>query len=149
MVTLGKSPDGLDILIPVPEKILELRDQIFTTSGPVSPAVATNVDPATLVQEEDALITVLNGSYESGLAATTQEWLNTQGFNVTQVGNADQLSSATKIIDYTGNPYTIRYIIQVMGLPENVAIYNSYDPNSEVDVAIILGDDWANSNPMP
>jgi LCP family protein required for cell wall assembly len=149
MVTLGKSPDGLDILIPVPEKILELRDQIFTSSGPVSPAVATNTDPAALVQQEAARITVLNGSYQSGLAATTQEWLKTQGLNVSQVGNADQLSSVTKIIDYTGKPYTIKYIIQVMGLPENVAIYNSYDPNSEVDVTIVLGDDWANSNPMP
>jgi LCP family protein required for cell wall assembly len=149
MVTLGKSPDGLDILIPGPERILELRDQIFTASGPVSPAVAADTDPATLFAEEAARITVLNASYQSGLAATTQEWLNTQGFNVTQVGNADQLSAVTKIYDYTGKPYTIKYIIQVMGLPDNVAIYSSYDPNSEVDVAIILGDDWANSNPMP
>jgi LCP family protein required for cell wall assembly len=148
MVTLGKSPDGLDILIPVPEKILELRDQIFTSSGPVSPAVA-NTDLATLVQQEAARVAVMNGSYQSGLAATTQNWLISQGFNITQVGNAEQLSSVTKIIDYTGKPYTIKYIIQVMGLPENVAIYNSYDPNSDVDVEIVLGDDWANTNPMP
>ncbi|MFZ6030784.1 MAG: LCP family protein [Chloroflexota bacterium] len=148
MVTMGKSPDGLDILIPIPEKILALRDQLFTSSGPVSPAAA-EADLATLTQEEAARLSVMNGSYLSGLAATTQEWLIGQGLNVTQVGNADQLTSVTKIIDYTGKPYTIQFIRQVMELPENVAIYNSYDPNSEIDVAIILGDDWANTNPMP
>jgi hypothetical protein len=28
-------------------------------------------------------------------------------------------------------------------------IHFEYDPNSEVDVEVILGDDWANNNPMP
>jgi len=148
MVTLGKSPDGLDILIPVPEKILELRDELFTVSGPISPAAAT-ADLGSLMNEENARIAVLNGSYANGLAATTQEFLIGQGLHVTLVGNADQVSSSTKLIDYTGNPYTIKYIKQVMQLPESVAIFNSYDPNSEIDVAIIIGDDWANSNPMP
>ena len=149
MVLLGKSPDGTqDILIPVPEEIRKLRDEIFTTSGPVSP-VSASADLKTLMTEEAARVAVLNGSYVTGIAGQTQTFLLDQVLNVTTTGNAEQATSATKIIDYTGKPYTIKYLIQVMALPENVQIYNSYDPNSQVDLAVILGDDWANSNPMP
>jgi hypothetical protein len=28
-------------------------------------------------------------------------------------------------------------------------IFNRYDPNSQVDIAILLGDDWVRENPMP
>lgn len=147
-VTLGKSPEGLDILIPIPEKILELRDDIFTSSGPVSP-VSADADLATLTREENARIAILNGSYLSGLAATTQEFLIGQELKITQVGNAEQLSATTKIIDYTGKPYTVKYLMQVMQLPETTPIFNSYDPNSEVDITVIVGDDWANNNTMP
>jgi len=29
------------------------------------------------------------------------------------------------------------------------SIVLQYDPNSQVDVLVILGDDWAGNNPMP
>jgi hypothetical protein len=29
------------------------------------------------------------------------------------------------------------------------SIFFQYDPNSQVDVLVILGDDWAGNNPMP
>jgi hypothetical protein len=35
-----------------------------------------------------------------------------------------------------------------MGISEN-RIYIRFDPNSQVDVEIILGYDWANTNSMP
>ena len=90
----------------------------------------------------------MNGSSTSGLAATTEDYLTSQGMNVVEATNADGLYAATTIIDYTGKPYTVAYLAQLMGVqPTN--IYSSYDPNSQVDVAVTLGTDWANSNPMP
>ncbi len=35
-----------------------------------------------------------------------------------------------------------------MGL-ENPRVYNRYDPNASYDIAVVIGADWANSNPMP
>lgn len=141
--------DGVqqDILIPVPDKIRELRDSIFTSSAPDSPIQATN-DPKTAMQAEAARVVVKNGSSTNGLAARTKDYLATQGVNVVDAANADGLYGATTIIDYTGKPYTVAYLVQLMGIqPTN--IYSSYDPNSPVDVAVTLGTDWANKNPMP
>ena len=146
-VILGTSPDGLSILIPVPDKIRELRDEIFTYTGSASPAATA--DLMTLMKEEAARITVLNGSGTNGLAGLTQDFLKTKEINVIGVGTAEQITSVTTIVDYSGRPYTVRYLLQVMGLPESTPIYNSFDPNSETDIAIIVGEDWAASNPMP
>jgi hypothetical protein len=141
--------DGLqqDILVPVPDKIRELRDSIFTSTGPASPVLAAG-DPKAAMQAEAARVVVKNGSSTSGLAALTQEYLIAQGVNVVKADNADGLYAATTIIDYTGKPYTVNFLVQLMGINE-ANIYSSFNPNSEEDVAIILGTDWGNSNPMP
>jgi LCP family protein required for cell wall assembly len=141
--------DGLqqDILIPVPDKIRELRDSIFTSTGPASP-VLTAGDPKAAMQAEAARVVVKNGSSTPGLAAHTQEYLIAQGVNVVKADNADGLYAATTIIDYTGKPYTVNFLVQLMGINE-ANIYSSFNPNSEEDVAIILGTDWGSSNPMP
>lgn len=150
-VSMGTAVDQegnqLAILIPVPNKIRELRDEIFTASGPVSP-VAAESDLATLMQQEGARVSVLNASSTTGLAATTSEFLKSQGINVTFTDNANELYNATVIIDYTGKPYTVKFLMEVMNLP-NAKVYSSYDPNSTVDVAVKVGADWAGSNPMP
>jgi hypothetical protein len=36
-VVFGRSPDNLSILIPIPDKIHVLRDEIFASSGALSP----------------------------------------------------------------------------------------------------------------
>jgi LCP family protein required for cell wall assembly len=147
-VILGTSPDGLDILIPVPDEIRKVRDEIFTTTGPISPIVAT-ADLKTLMKDEGARVSVLNGSGAEGLAGKTQEFLISNEVNANTVGNAGQPYARTTIISYTGKIYTIKYLLQVMGLPDNTPIYDSYDPNSQVDIEIMIGEDWAASNPMP
>ena len=70
------------------------------------------------------------------------------GINVTVTGNADEESDNTVIIDYTGKPYTVEYLIQVLNIQPN-SIYSRYDPNSQTDIAILLGADWAENNSMP
>jgi LCP family protein required for cell wall assembly len=146
-VTFGTSPDGLDILLPVSDAIRLLRDEIFTAAGPVSPVSATG-DPRILMQAEGARVQVLNGTYTVGLASTTAEYLKSLGVNVTLMGNANENYAVTTIIDYTGKPYTVQYLITLMNI-QSMRHFSSYDPNSEVDVVIMLGADWANSNPMP
>jgi anionic cell wall polymer biosynthesis LytR-Cps2A-Psr (LCP) family protein len=58
-ITFGTSYDGQDILQPVSDAIRLLRDEVFTTSGPVSPAT-TETDPAGRVVAENAYISILN-----------------------------------------------------------------------------------------
>jgi LCP family protein required for cell wall assembly len=138
-VTLETSPDGLSILKPITQNIRLLRDEIFSPSGIVGPG-AVGADPSVLMQSEAARLGVYNGSTVSGLAGATDEYLRSLNVNVTDVGNAD-LVPATTIYDYTGKPYTVEYLVNLMGI-QPTRIFNSYDPTSSVDVAIVLGDDW-------
>jgi hypothetical protein len=52
------------------------------------------------------------------------------------------------IIDYTGKPYTVQYLVEALNIQPN-SIFSRYDPNSQTDIAILLGTDWADNNPMP
>jgi LCP family protein required for cell wall assembly len=146
-VTFGISPDGDEVLKPRPEQIRILRDEIFTSSGPISPALA-DADPLELMLSENASVSVLNGAGIPGLAARTSDFLTAQGVNVVSTSDAPEPYSATTIISYTGNPYTLNFLVELMAISPN-RIYNRYDPNSQVDFVIYLGYDWANNNPMP
>jgi LCP family protein required for cell wall assembly len=145
-VTFGQSPDGLEILKPIPDKIRLLRDEIFTASGPVSPAAKAS-DFSTLVRSEQARIQLQNGSSTPGLANRTGEYLKSLGLNVVDEANSNYVSDSNGLVIYNGKPYTASYFAQLMKIPTaNITI--RYDPNSQVDIAIILGNNWANNNPM-
>jgi LCP family protein required for cell wall assembly len=146
-VDFATSFDGQDILRPLPEEIRLLRDEIFTPSGPITPA-ATEVDPQKLMQAEDARVSVLNGTRLPGLAAQTTSYLENQGVRVVYPGNADEMYDFTTIVDYTGNPNTINYLVELLNVSSD-RIFHSYDPASQVDIVLLLGDDWANNNSLP
>ena len=146
-VMLAKSPDGTqDILIPVPDQIRLIRDQVFASSTMASPGLSSG-DARANMQAEGATIVLANGTYVGGLASDTQAYLQSQGANVVSTQNNDY-TTYTRIIDYTGKPYTDRYLVDLMQITP-YSIFLQYDPNSQVDVLVILGDDWAGNNPMP
>ncbi len=146
-VNFATSPDGLDILVPYPDKIRLLRDQVFTTGGPVGPAAVAQ-DPKELAVAENARITVLNGSAVGGMAAKTGTYLKDQGLNVIEEGNADQVYQNSTIIIYSAKPYTVSFLASMMEVG-NARILNQYSPDAQTDVSVILGRDWAQKNPMP
>jgi LCP family protein required for cell wall assembly len=147
MVLLSKSAEGDDVLKPIMDKIRALRDSVFFSKEKASPA-AVGMSPVQLVQAEAPRLSVLNGTSETGMAARTTEYLQAQGIQVTNTGNADQLYTNTTVIDYTGKPYTLRYLVDTLKISPN-HIFSRYDPASQADVVLILGQDWAVSNPMP
>jgi LCP family protein required for cell wall assembly len=147
-VNFGKSPDGLDVLKPLPDQIRLLRDQIFAPSGDISPIVS-GADHQTLMAEEKATVSLLNGTFTPGLAGRTSEYLQGLGVNVISTNDAsDKPYTYTMIYDYTGNPYTVQYLVETFGISK-FRIFSRFTPDSQVDVTVIVGDDWANTNPMP
>jgi polyisoprenyl-teichoic acid--peptidoglycan teichoic acid transferase len=146
-VEFGTSPDGTqDILIPLSDKIRVLRDEIFTTGGPISPA-AVGDNPTQLMVAEGASVSILNGSSTSGLATQTGDYLKSVGMNVVEESNTEQLNSTT-ITDYSGCPYTVAYLAELLGVSSN-NIISAYDPNATVNVVVKLGSDWAANNTLP
>lgn len=145
-VLLAQSPDGQSILVPLPEQIRQLRDDVFLAStgtlGPLMPGTEQE-----RMVTEAARILVSNGSQVDGLAARTKDFLLEKGANVIEIANGE-LTPNTIIIDYTGNPHTIRYLSDLFGVvPGNNQL--DYDLNSPIDVQVIVGVDWANNALLP
>ncbi len=110
--------------------------------------MANSTDLAELVKQENARVSILNGSSVSGLAASTTDYLKSQGINVVETGNAGQLTPATEITFFTGKPYTLKYLVDMMGISP-YRIRHLYDPSKSADIEIIAGDDWAQSGKLP
>ncbi len=142
----GTSPDNLSILVPLPDKIRELRDRIFATGGAFTPAMAG--DAQALMQIEQASIVIRDGTTEPGLADRTAEYLRSLGANVVAVESAGTTYSATSLIYHTGTPYALSYLAELMEVG-NYNIFHRLAMDSSMDIEIWLGSQWQNSNPMP
>jgi hypothetical protein len=108
-----------------------------------APQPQSTIDPAALAVDEEATIEVQNGSARAGIAQSTADYLGENSFNVVSIGNADQFNyQATIIYDYAGRYYTTRWLAEHFDvLPAR--IIDMSDPNSPVDVRIIIGQDFA------
>jgi hypothetical protein len=151
MVTLDSVVLGgadASIMKPMPDKIRVLRDEIFTSGGALSP-LAGQGDPTALMQADASRVRILNGSFSPGLDVTTANFLLTHGVQVTEAGTADRAYDRTTVILYAPKLYTLKYFQTLFGISSSTQILINPDPTSSVDVEVRLGNDWANSNPMP
>lgn len=145
------SSDGQAILIPIPDRIRIRRDEIFANTAspvPVTQSTAAVGNPVKLMKNENARVAVRNGTAQTGLATNTTEYFKKQGLNVVDQSNADQTYDTSIIYVYTSKPYTVKFLADLMKIP-NARIFNKFNPDSKVDVEVILGVDWAYKNPMP
>lgn len=131
------TPEGRQVLVPLRDKIRELRDELFTSTPIVEPVTAD--DHAAMVAEQ-ATVQVLNGAGREGLAKATSDWLLAQGVNVVSFDTADRGDyPTTVIIDYTGKLATDAWLAKTFKVS---TIVSGNDPNSPVDIRIIVGQDW-------
>lgn len=129
------------VLKPVPDKIRLLRDEVFTVTGAIGPSIDTDT-PREAAEIEAANLAVLNGAGEEGLAGRFAEALGGLGFNVAEIANADRLDyPTTRIVDYTGNPYTVQYLVDLMDLTQSQVLFQT-QPGNEIDIALVIGYDW-------
>lgn len=132
------TPEGRQVLVPLRDKIRVLRDELFASTAAIAPATAE--DEKTLMLEEAAVVQVLNGAGIDGLGCLTQDYLISQGVLADNCDTADRSDYATSVIvDYTGKPYTVRYLQKIFGV---ATIISGADPNSLVDIKVIVGQDW-------
>ncbi len=146
MVTLDNVVLGgqnASILKPIADKIRVLRDEIFTTSGPLSPIASG--DPVTLMQQEEARVRVVDGTF-TGLEQRAGVFFQSQGLNVTEVGPANDVYGQSVIVVYGPKLYTLRYLAATYGF-SSAQIRFSPDPASTVDIEIRVGSDLAGSIP--
>lgn len=136
------------ILRPFPEKIRELRDQIFAAEGAAAaPIVLETEDPLALALAENARVSIFNGTNTNNLAEDTEVYLGGQGLNVVEIGSASETYLYTTLVVHNATPYTLAFLSSVMQVP-TTRIFNKYDPNANTDITVFLGNNWATENPM-
>jgi LCP family protein required for cell wall assembly len=132
------------ILRPIPDQIRILRDQIFTSSGPLSPLAKDDLD--VLMQADGARIRILNGTSTPELDTRTANYLAQQGIITTEFGKTS-ITSRTTIFLYSPKLYTLRYLLDVFGISSSVQIRIKPDPTQDVDIEIRLGTEWIKKLP--
>ncbi len=143
MVTLENTVlagEAASVMKPMADKIRILRDEIFTSTGPLSPIAQG--DAVSLMRAEEARVRIADGTFTPGLDQRAGQFFQNQGMNVTEVGAADTVYNSTVVIVYGPKLYTLRYLQSVFGLSHSQVRFNP-DPASTVDIEIRLGSDWA------
>lgn len=139
-VNYSTSPNGLSILRPIPDKIRELRDQVFY-GATVSPETAAK-NLQNNIQQENANVSIINGSNTSGLEVSTADYLGRQGLQITS-SSQGSYQGYTSITIYGAKPHTAKYLIDLMQISPSQRIIYAYDPSAAFDLVVTIGDDWA------
>ncbi len=135
--------EDASVLKPLMDQVRILRDEIFTTSGPLSPVAQG--DPATLMRDEASRVRIMDGTF-SGLEQRAGALFQSYGMNVTELAASPEAYSQTVIILYGPDLYTVKWLQTTFGI-SNRQIRFSPDPNQTVDVEIRIGSDMAGRIP--
>ena len=147
MITIGNVILGgqkASIIRPIPDKVRVLRDEIFTSEGPVSPLAEGH--PISLMLEDGARIRLLNGTSSPQLDTRTREYLSEKGMSVTETGNV-KAQSRTTIVLYSPRLYTLKFLQDIFGITKSPQILIQPDASQTVDIEIRLGPDWVQKLP--
>lgn len=125
------TPEGAEVLLPLPDKIQELLDGFY---GPI--------DFEFLEALNQTTIRIQNGSWRAvagDQAAAALVWL---GVQIVDTGPADSQDYAqTRVIVYDASPAVAETVAQALDLMPD-AIEHQPDPSSAVDILIIVGADY-------
>jgi LCP family protein required for cell wall assembly len=134
-----RTPQGADVLIPNREKIRLVVDELFAASAPEVAEPVTEI--VSEVASEGTTIEVLNGTTRASAEQEIGAMLSQQGFQVVRIGQADRLDyDTTIIIDYADKMQSLALLTGMFGVaPENVR--HAQNPNSDVDIRLIVGSD--------
>jgi polyisoprenyl-teichoic acid--peptidoglycan teichoic acid transferase len=132
------------IIRPIPDKIRILRDEIFTSSGPIGPMAQG--DPTSLMETDSARVRLLNGTTTSPLEERTATYLSQQGLLITELGNTKAMSRTT-IVLYSPKLYALRFLVDLFEITRSPQILIQPDPLETVDIEIRLGNDWIEKLP--
>jgi LCP family protein required for cell wall assembly len=147
MVSFAKSSDGLDILLPIPDRIRELRDSVFNTTIPAGKEIYGDDWPE-LLRQEGARVEISDASRVDGLGERTAAYLREKGINVTGVSLSPGSSTVSSIKNYSGMVYTAQYLANLFEI-DGFRVESKYQQGSPVDIVLMIGKDWAKKGLVP
>ena len=146
LTSVVRNGEKASILQPYPDKIRELRDEIFSATGALSPVASG--DLVTLMQEDAARVRVVNATQVQGLPERTGNFLLEQGMNVVEAdGYSERQSDRTTIVVYGPKLYTLRFLVSAFDVERPDQILFDPDSASSVDIEVRVGTDALNFIP--
>jgi LCP family protein required for cell wall assembly len=98
------------------------------------------------LQKETAKIEIQNGSKKSGLAQEVASLLKSYGYQIAKIGNAPTIYTKSTIIDYTGGEKSVTLSLLKKRLNiKNIKI-ESGGSGDNIDLLVILGEDFKEPN---
>ncbi len=137
------------ILIPNREAIRPLMDELFgsvpsTTVIKASepPIGSISVQQADQLTAERADIAVLDGANRPEMATYVAGWLKTQGFQVTEVGEAERMTYPRTVVRiFVPKPYTVSRLQALLGQVEIQDLSGTVAAPPR-DIEVVLGEDF-------
>ena len=132
------------VMKPIPDKIRILRDEIFTSGGPISPLAQGH--PISLMLADGARVRILNGTSTPQLETRTRNYLSQRGVLVTELGDT-KAQSRTVIVLYSPKLYALKFLQGIFEIDRSSQILIRPDPSQTVDIEVQLGNDWVSRLP--
>jgi hypothetical protein len=130
--------EGAWILLPDRTRVRAALTDFFNP-------VATSTDALAYADLGWVRIEILNGTGEPGVAARTRELLQSQGWQVVAIGDADRSDyGRTIIINYGVPSELVRRVGTDLELEPNLSSLQGLDLGAPVDVRIVVGRDFLN-----
>lgn len=130
------SDEGAWILLPDRTKVRAALDAFFSPTP--QGAVAADAPNLGWVRVE-----VLNGTDEPGVAARTRDLLQSQGWQVVAIGDADRSDYGHTLIINYGVPDTlVSRVSDDLALPPNLSSLDGLDSTAPIDMRIVVGKDF-------
>ena len=129
------SSDGAWILLPDRSRVRTALDEFFAPSRVADNGVLT-------VAAGDVRIEVLNGTSQPGVAAQAAEMLQSAGWQVVSIGDADRNDYIqTIVINYGAPDGAVAKVSADLSLEPSLAMLNGLNTTSAVDMRIVVGSD--------
>ena len=144
-VSEGTSPDGLSILIPIPDDIRTIQQTVFSTSGSASP-LSRNVAGDDVFRQEGARISVINASGTFGRGQQAADYLASQGMTIASVNENGNYQQQSSLYINNSKPYAIQAIANLFSI-DSPRVQLALDPSSQSDVTLFIGADWNGTTP--
>jgi LCP family protein required for cell wall assembly len=140
-VSNGTSPDGLSILIPIPDDIRAIQQTVFSTSGSASPLSGTSTGED-VFRQEGARINVVNASGTPGRGQQAADALSSRGMNITSVNENGNFQQQSSLYISNSKPFAIQAIATLFQIESN-RVQLALDPSAQSDVTLFIGADWS------
>ncbi len=118
--------------------------ETVTRPEPEAPPLETakSLVKADEIEPSPIRLQVLNGCGVAGIAGRIGKWLDKNGYDVVDVGNADRQDyHNSRILDRSGNLTAARELAGLLGLSETRIKRLNLMPEPEIDLTLIVGKD--------